>query len=212
MTITGEGREASRRRPLAIGVLLPQFESIAFWENWSVLPALAEATSRARVGTLITCANYRTRPCWHRWPRRSMRSATDVSCSAWALAGPMIGSGCSGAARYGDEWNAWIPNRSRPAEVPPLREALDAACGAAGREPTSLRRSVGIAVGVGDATLRIGPVDWTPGAIRGSPQQIATTLRSFADEGISEAQIALAPFGTRGIEAFASVLTGLDAV
>lgn len=34
-------------------------EPIAFWENWSVLAAVAESTTRAKVGTLITCANYR---------------------------------------------------------------------------------------------------------------------------------------------------------
>lgn len=251
-------------------------EPIAFWENWSLLAAVAEATSRARVGTLITCANYRNPALlarmaetvdeisdgrlvlglgagWsedqfgmfgfafdHRFDRfdealqiihgllrtghvdfeGQYHQARDLESTPRGprpnripiLIGGIGPRMLSLAARYGDEWNAWIPSRSRPAEVPPLREALDAACGAAGREPTSLRRSVGIAVGLGDATLRIGPLDWTPGAIRGSPQQIATTLRRFADEGIAEVQIALAPFGTRGIEAFAPVLAELDAV
>ncbi len=251
-------------------------EPIAFWENWSLLAAVAEATSRARVGTLITCANYRNPALlarmaetvdeisegrlvfglgagWsedqfgmfgfsfdHRFDRFAealqiihgllrfghvdfegrYHRARDLESTPRGprpnripiLIGGMGPRMMALAARYGDEWNAWIPSRSRPAEIPPLSEALDAACDAAGREPASLRRSAGIAVALGDATLHIGPVDWTPGAIRGSPQQIATTLRSFAAEGISEVQIALAPFGTRSIEAFAPVLAALDAV
>ena len=90
-----------------------------------------------------------------------------------------------------------------------MREALDAACRDAGRAPSSLRRSVAIGACLGEAILRIGPVALPPGAIRGSPEEIAATLRSFAAEGISEVQIALAPFDVRGVEAFAPVLEAL---
>src|SRR5215207_2721013 len=44
-------------------------------------------------------------------------------------------------ARYADVWNGWlVGGRSHPDIVPPLREAVDAACRAVDRDPTTLRR------------------------------------------------------------------------
>lgn len=308
---------AQHRRPLDVGLLLPEFsgalegrtprwadlramaktaeqvgfdsiwtfdellwrfegsDPIAFWENWSVLAAVAEATSRARVGSLITCANYRNPallakmaetvdeisdgrlvlgigagwsedqfrmfgfPFDHRFERfeEALRIIHDLLRTGRAdfegryqqardleslprgprpnripiLIGGMGPRMLSLAARYADEWNTWIPNRSRPEELAAVCEALDAACRAADRDPASLRRSAGIAVGLGDVTLRIGPVDWTAGAVRGSSAEIAARLRSFAEAEIAEVQIALAPFGLRSIEAFRQVFAALEA-
>ena len=114
------------------------------------------------------------------------------------------------AAEYADSWCEWMPGRSRPGEVPPLREALDAACGDVGRDPRTLERTVGLGVAFGDARIAYGPMDWTPGMIKGSPAEIVTTLRAFAAEGISHVQVLVAPATLAGVEAFAPVLEALD--
>jgi alkanesulfonate monooxygenase SsuD/methylene tetrahydromethanopterin reductase-like flavin-dependent oxidoreductase (luciferase family) len=63
-------------------------------------------------------------------------------------------------ARFADGWNGWLAfGDNRPAAVRPHREALDAACREVGREPASLRRTVGIAVAMSDAPFGFGPFD-----------------------------------------------------
>lgn len=114
------------------------------------------------------------------------------------------------AARYADIWSAWIPNRSDPAVIPALRERLDAACADVGRDPGTLVRTVGIGVAFGDARIAYGGADWTPGMITGSPEEIATTLRAFAAEGIAEVDILIAPSTPAGVETFVPVLEALD--
>jgi len=100
-------------------------------------------------------------------------------------------------ARYADVWNAWIPHRSRAEEIPALREAVDAACVAHGRDPATLKRSVAIAVAFDDPL---------PGAIAGSAAEIADALHRFAAEGIGELQVRLFPNDQRSVEAFSRVL------
>lgn len=116
------------------------------------------------------------------------------------------------AARYADLWNGWIAfGRSRPDEVPPLREQIDAACLAVGRDPATLPRTVTITVapsgrrGLPPMGAFVGTVPLT-----GSPEALAETLRAFAREGISHIQVALHPNSLAGIEAFAPVLELLD--
>ena len=62
--------------------------------------------------------------------------------------GPPILIGSIGArmldllARYGDLWNAYFSHtKNRPDGVPPLRERVDAACRAAGRDPATVGRT-----------------------------------------------------------------------
>ena len=105
-------------------------------------------------------------------------------------------------AQYADIWNAWIPHRSDAANVPALRLAVDEACVAAGRDPTSLERSAAIAVAFEDAPS---------GAIRGSAEEIADSMRRFGDEGIHELQVRLFPNDRGAIESMAKVLELLHA-
>ena len=108
-------------------------------------------------------------------------------------------------AQYADGWNGWLAyGRSLPDVMPPLREKVDAACQAVGRDPATLTRSVGARVAVLDRTV--------PGAepLCGSVEEIAAGLRTFADEGMTHLQVALAPSTLAGIEAFAPVLESLD--
>ena len=114
------------------------------------------------------------------------------------------------AARYADAWSAWIPDRSRPDTIPPLRAEVDAACVEVGRAPATLERTVGVGVAFGDARMAYGPTDWTPGMIRGSTDEIAGSLRAFAAEGIAHVQVTIAPATAAGVEAFVPVLEALD--
>jgi probable F420-dependent oxidoreductase len=115
-------------------------------------------------------------------------------------------------ARYADGWNTYFNRHGNdPANIPALREVVDAACIDAGRDPSTLERTCAVLVSFeGDTSP---PSSANPGGIpplTGSPEQIATALRGFADEGISHIQVWLEPNSPAGIESFAPVLEVLD--
>lgn len=100
------------------------------------------------------------------------------------------------------------PCRSHPDAIPPLRDAVDAACLAQGRDPATLARTVAIRVAVLGGTVSIQSPNEEP--LRGTPDEIAESLRGFARAGIDEVQVWLAPNSLAAIEAFAPVLERLD--
>jgi alkanesulfonate monooxygenase SsuD/methylene tetrahydromethanopterin reductase-like flavin-dependent oxidoreductase (luciferase family) len=105
------------------------------------------------------------------------------------------------AARYANVWTAWIgAGRSHPDRVPPLRDAVDAACWTAGRDPATLRRSVTIGVAVAGRTIAASK------PLTGTAAQIADGLRGFHREGIDLVNIWLNPMTSEGIEHMAEVL------
>jgi alkanesulfonate monooxygenase SsuD/methylene tetrahydromethanopterin reductase-like flavin-dependent oxidoreductase (luciferase family) len=111
-------------------------------------------------------------------------------------------------AQYADAWHIWLSNQ--PAGLAPLQEAVDAACMAVGRNPTTLERSVGV---VADLTGGgVWPVLHEPGAplLSGSPETMADALRSYAHAGLTRVDVWLAPNTLAGLEAFAPVLELLD--
>lgn len=106
---------------------------------------------------------------------------------------------------HADIWNGWlVHSRSSADAVPPLRDAIDAACLAAGRDPATLARSVAIRVAL------LGQPAPTGEAIQGSPEAIADALRAHAAAGIAHVQVWLTPDTVAGVEAFAPVLALLD--
>jgi probable F420-dependent oxidoreductase len=107
-------------------------------------------------------------------------------------------------ARYADLWNAW--SRNRPEEIAPLRETVDAACRAEGRDPATLARTVSVHVDLPGHERAPDPKHLT-----GTPEQMAATLSALAAEGISHVQIILDPNTAAAIEQFAPVLELLDA-
>lgn len=112
-------------------------------------------------------------------------------------------------AEYADSWNAWLAfGRSHPDTIPPLREAVDAACLAHGRDPATLARTVAIRVALLGRTVSVQAPGEAP--LRGTPDEIAEAFRAFAGAGIDEVQVWLAPNSLAGIEAFAPVLERLD--
>jgi probable F420-dependent oxidoreductase len=110
-------------------------------------------------------------------------------------------------ARHADQWNGWIPGRSRVEEVVPLRGLVDAACAEVGRAPASLERTLTISVHPAE---RKDNAD--TGTLTGSPEMLAEGLRAFAREGISHLQIVFQPMTLASIEAFAPTLELLDRV
>jgi alkanesulfonate monooxygenase SsuD/methylene tetrahydromethanopterin reductase-like flavin-dependent oxidoreductase (luciferase family) len=135
--------------------------------------------------------------------------------------GPPIMIGTKGermlriTAKYADIWNGWIAfGASRPSEVPPMREAVDAACREIGRDPATLERTLTVLVdyiGTPDLPVRVIRPDSAPEPIMGSPAEIAAALRAFTAEGISHIQVVLQPNNMEGIERFAPVIEALKA-
>lgn len=108
-------------------------------------------------------------------------------------------------ATYADQWNSSLRNgRSHADQIPPLREAVDAACTTVGRDPATLGRTVM----VGGTVLgkRMGNAD----TVSGTPEEIAERLRGFAAEGIDHVQVYLHPNTMEGIAAFGEALAVLD--
>jgi hypothetical protein len=52
--------------------------TIGIWECWTILSALAEATQRVELGTVVICNPSATRPSWRRWRTRWTRSVGQV--------------------------------------------------------------------------------------------------------------------------------------
>jgi probable F420-dependent oxidoreductase len=115
-------------------------------------------------------------------------------------------------ARYADSWNAYFTRiDNRPEGIAPVRELVDAACRAAGRDPATLERTGALYVdytGRGGAPSSMNPAGSPP--IAGAPEEIATILRAFAAEGIAHVQMHIEPSTLAGIEQFAPVLALLD--
>jgi alkanesulfonate monooxygenase SsuD/methylene tetrahydromethanopterin reductase-like flavin-dependent oxidoreductase (luciferase family) len=136
--------------------------------------------------------------------------------------GPPIIVGTSGergmraTARYADGWNApWARFQNRPDGVAPLRKAVDAACAAEGRDPSTLGRSLGVLVDLpGSPPMPTGQPAWNPGPggrlLTGSPAELAETFRAFAREGIDHLQIWVNPTTPAGVEQLSAVLEHLD--
>jgi alkanesulfonate monooxygenase SsuD/methylene tetrahydromethanopterin reductase-like flavin-dependent oxidoreductase (luciferase family) len=110
-------------------------------------------------------------------------------------------------------WNAWYNAfGNRPEGIAPLRDAVDAACRAAGRDPAEVERTVAILVqlpaGKGRQMGDMGMAAIPP--IVGSPDEMAATLRAFAREGIGHVQLVVDPITLASIEMLAPVLDALD--
>jgi alkanesulfonate monooxygenase SsuD/methylene tetrahydromethanopterin reductase-like flavin-dependent oxidoreductase (luciferase family) len=114
-------------------------------------------------------------------------------------------------ARYADSWNAYFTHtRNRPSGVPALREKVDAACTAAGRDPATLERTASVFVQMpGTAPSSVAP-HWEFDSLSGSSEQLAAELRAYAAEGIAHVILWLEPNTLESIEAFAPVLELLD--
>src|SRR6266536_63471 len=121
--------------------------------------------------------------------------------------GPPIMIGTTGArmlrlaAAHADAWNAWFAG---------LREKVDAACFSVGRDPATLERTAAVLVQVedGEVARRGGPQEKAP-PLRGSTEELAGALQSFAAEGIRHVQLVVDPITVGSIERLGPLLERL---
>ena len=111
-----------------------------------------------------------------------------------------------------DAWNVWFADTgNRPEGVPPLREQVDQACRAVGRDPAEVERTVAVLVQLpGGAGRAQGDSTAVAPPVMGPPEAIAEALRGFAREGIGHVQLVIDPITTASLEALAPVLELLD--
>jgi alkanesulfonate monooxygenase SsuD/methylene tetrahydromethanopterin reductase-like flavin-dependent oxidoreductase (luciferase family) len=118
------------------------------------------------------------------------------------------------AAKYADQWNAYFTRTGNsPAGVIPLRDRVQAACAAAGRDPSTMELTVAALIDLtnGETTIPASVIPGGATAVSGTPEQIAEHLRGYAEVGIRHIQAYIFPMTERGIERFAPVLELLDA-
>jgi len=115
-------------------------------------------------------------------------------------------------APYVDSWNAWHAwFGNAPERIAPLRERVDSACVAAGRDPAVVERTVSVLVALTGAVGRArGRGDEPFDALSGPPDVIAERLRDYARAGISHVQLVLDPVTLSAFEELRQVLEALD--
>jgi alkanesulfonate monooxygenase SsuD/methylene tetrahydromethanopterin reductase-like flavin-dependent oxidoreductase (luciferase family) len=107
-----------------------------------------------------------------------------------------------------DAWNAWYDwTGNRPEGLGPLREKVDAAARAAGRDPGEIERTVAVLVRLPRAS---GGREYDAPPLAGSAEAIADGLRAYARQGIGHVQLVIDPITEASLEALAPVLENLD--
>jgi alkanesulfonate monooxygenase SsuD/methylene tetrahydromethanopterin reductase-like flavin-dependent oxidoreductase (luciferase family) len=107
-------------------------------------------------------------------------------------------------------WFAWFDNRlDRYRE---LRDRIDAACRAAGRDPAEVERTAALFVAFPDAVGRSMGDRTAPDTspLPSEPAALAAALRDFAGEGVGHVQLVLDPITADSIARLEPVLALLD--
>jgi alkanesulfonate monooxygenase SsuD/methylene tetrahydromethanopterin reductase-like flavin-dependent oxidoreductase (luciferase family) len=168
--------------------------------------ALTIITTLLREGQIdFTGSYYQARDCELR-PRGPCPGGPPILVAGGVPAGPrMLRLG----AERANLWNDWLVwGRSRPDAVPPLRQRLDEACAAAGRDPASLERTATIQVSFNEEESGDGSAEEQP--LFGTPEALAEAFRGFAPEGISHLHLVLTPGTEASLEALAPAIEILD--
>jgi len=108
-------------------------------------------------------------------------------------------------AELADHWNGSLRSLG---ETRALVAAVDAACEAAGRDPSTLTRSVEVLVRTLPATAAEPSRDHE---LRGEAATIAEAIAAYAELGIDELQVQFAPNARASVEAFEPVIEMLRA-
>jgi len=124
--------------------------------------------------------------------------------------GPPIMIGTTGermlrlTARYADAWNVYYSaNQNRASRIPAVRDQVDAACRAEGRDPATLERTAAVLVNPSGLKMRRERPDWI---LSGAADEIAEEFLAYHREGISHLQIRVEPNTVEGIEALEPVV------
>jgi alkanesulfonate monooxygenase SsuD/methylene tetrahydromethanopterin reductase-like flavin-dependent oxidoreductase (luciferase family) len=110
-------------------------------------------------------------------------------------------------------WNAWFTWFDNSVEgYLPMRDSVDAACRAVGRDPATVERTLALFVSFPGARGRsLGDLtDPEVAAIPSDPGTLATALRAFAAEGVGHVQLVLDPINADTIAGLAPTLALLD--
>lgn len=111
-------------------------------------------------------------------------------------------------APHMDMWNAWYAwYGNDPAGLEPLIAQVDAALGEAGRDPGEVLKTAAVLVGLDGSVGRPAAhprLEAEP--LRGSPQQVASALARWQDQGIGHLQLVLDPITLESIERLAPML------
>lgn len=230
----------------------PGQETAGLWEPWTILSAIAEATERVELGTLVMCVPFRNPGLlakmadaldevsggrlilgigagWHQpefdaygypFDHLASRFEDGVEIIAPLLRqgavtydgtysqavdaveiprgprpdGPPILIASSGprmhalTAKWADAWNTcWF---GRPTNLQPKLDSLHEALVLAGRDPATLRKTVGVQVSFPDlAPPTDEPVN-PDEVLSGTPEEIAKGLREYEAYGIDDVLIA----------------------
>ncbi|MGI8658929.1 MAG: LLM class flavin-dependent oxidoreductase [Candidatus Limnocylindria bacterium] len=104
-------------------------------------------------------------------------------------------------------WNAWYEWFGNTQEgYLPMRDRIDDACRAVGRDPKTLERTLALLVGFPDATGRGLATEEGFDQISGNPEELATTWQGFADAGIGHVQLVLDPITVDSIAALEPIV------
>ncbi len=108
-------------------------------------------------------------------------------------------------------WNAWCSwFGNSVAGYLPLRQKIDDACRAVGRDPAEVERTLALVVAFPGAVGRgsaVSEAPFTP--IPGEPATLAATLREFEAAGVAHVQLVLDPITLETIEALEPALAVL---
>ncbi len=113
-----------------------------------------------------------------------------------------------------DSWNVWFADTGNsPEGVPPLRDTVDVACRDVGRDPAEVERTVAVQVRLpgGQGRIQGSYATAAPPPLEGDAEHMAEVLRAYAREGIGHVQLVMDPIDRASIEAFAPVLSRLEA-
>ncbi len=224
------------------------------WETWTVLAALAEATERVEIGTLVLCNSFRNPAIlakmattadevsggrlilgigagWHEAEYQAFGLPFDHRVArfeeALRIIGPLLRTGhvdfagqyyqardCADvprgprpagppllvggegprmlrlAAQHGDFWNTGYMGQPETMAEPMAR--IEAACREVGRDPATL--GVTALIGLWFPDLKPAKPAFFDKPLTGSPQEIATAMRGYAELGVPHIMFQCEPY------------------
>lgn len=107
-----------------------------------------------------------------------------------------------------DAWNGWYTWFGNSVDgYLPLRDTVDAACRAAGRDPAEVERTLALLVAFDGAVgRRTVFADEVVEPLPGEPDALAEALAGFAEAGVAHVQLVLDPITEESIERLAPVV------